>query len=192
LRQSTGEHRRHYRPSCGRATGSSDLAVLQGSQRNERHADAELIEDLLDGERSFGGHGRFGRSIRAGRVDAVETAWRVADVEAEFSITPQAVYKWIRENKVEAEKTPGGSYRLPPSQFTRRRRLDRSRLAALQRRLLERRPEPTGDHAEIAEEIRTDGPSSRAASMERQPAEFQLGLRPGADVDDCWTRLPGS
>lgn len=78
----------------------------------------------------------------------------VADVAAEFSVTPQAVYKWIREKKVEAEKTPGGSYRLPASQFTRRGRLDRSRLAALQRRLVERHPEPAGNEAEIAEEIR--------------------------------------
>jgi hypothetical protein len=47
-------------PSCGRATGSSDLAVLVCSQRNERQADAELVEDLLDGGRSFDGHGRVG------------------------------------------------------------------------------------------------------------------------------------
>src|SRR5215207_6876642 len=48
----------HFQPSCGRATGSSDLAVLLCSQPNERQADAELVEDLLDGERSFDKDGR--------------------------------------------------------------------------------------------------------------------------------------
>ena len=87
----------------------------------------------------------------------------MADVAAEFKVTPQAVYKWIREEKVEAEKTPGGSFRLPASQFTRRGRVDHPRLAALQRRLLERHPEPAGDQAELAEEIRRRRLSSRAA-----------------------------
>lgn len=77
-----------------------------------------------------------------GRSGKSEEFLSVADVAAEFGVTPQAVYKWIREKKVEAEKTPGGSYRLPAFQFTRRGRLDRSRLAAMQRRLLERHPEP--------------------------------------------------
>lgn len=84
----------------------------------------------------------------------------VADVAAEFGVTPQAVYKWIREKKVKAEKTPGGSYRLPASQFSRRDRLDRSRLAALQRSLLERHPEPAVDEAELAD----DRSSPREAS----------------------------
>jgi hypothetical protein len=48
--------------------------VLLRSQRNERQADAELVDDLLDGGRSFDGHGPgSGRSIRAARLDAVET-----------------------------------------------------------------------------------------------------------------------
>jgi hypothetical protein len=60
LRQSTGEHCRQSQPSCGRTTDSSVLAVLLRSPRNERQADAELVDDLLDGERSFDGHGRVG------------------------------------------------------------------------------------------------------------------------------------
>ena len=78
----------------------------------------------------------------------------VADVAAEFKVTPQAVYKWINEKKVEAERTPGGSYRLPAAQFTRRGRVDHSRIRALQRRLLERHPETAGDEADLVEEIR--------------------------------------
>lgn len=75
MRQSTGEHRRQSQPSCGRTTESSDLAVLVRSQRNERQAGAEHVDDLLDGGRSFDGQGRAGpgRSIRAARIDAVET-----------------------------------------------------------------------------------------------------------------------
>jgi hypothetical protein len=73
LRQSTEEHRRHSQPSCGRATGSSDLAVLLCSQRNERQAGAELsmTSSTVSG-RSMGTAGP-GRSIRSARVDAVET-----------------------------------------------------------------------------------------------------------------------
>jgi hypothetical protein len=70
MRQSTGEHRRLPQPSCGRTTDATDLAVLLRSQRKERQAGAELVDDLLDGGRSFDGHGRAGRSFR---VDAVET-----------------------------------------------------------------------------------------------------------------------
>ncbi len=40
------------RPECD--------SVLICSHRTERQADAELVEDLLDGERSFDGHGRVG------------------------------------------------------------------------------------------------------------------------------------
>ncbi len=60
MRQSTGEHCRQSQPSCGRTTDSSDLAVLLRWRRNERQAGAELVDDLLDGGRSFDGHGRAG------------------------------------------------------------------------------------------------------------------------------------
>jgi hypothetical protein len=73
MRQSTGEHRRQSQPSCGRTTDASDLAVLLRSQRNERQAGAELVDELLDAGRSFDGTAGPGRSIRAARVDAVET-----------------------------------------------------------------------------------------------------------------------
>jgi transposase-like protein len=88
------------------------------------------------------------------RPGKAEEFLSVADVAGEFGVTPQAVYKWIREKKVEARTTPGGSYRLPAAQFTRRGRLDHARVATLQRKLLQRHPEQTGDDRDLAEEIR--------------------------------------
>lgn len=67
MRRSAGEHRQQSQPSCGRTTDSSGVGVLLRWRRNERQAGAELVDDLLDGERSFDGHGR-GRSIRAARA----------------------------------------------------------------------------------------------------------------------------
>ncbi len=52
-------------------------------------------------------------------------------------MTPQAVYKWIRDDLVQAERTPGGSWRVPADQFDRGR-LDRGRTAELKAKLLER------------------------------------------------------
>jgi transposase-like protein len=41
-----------------------------------------------------------------------------AQVAAKYGVTPQAVYKWISAERVRAEQTPGGSWRLPADQFT--------------------------------------------------------------------------
>ena len=41
----------------------------------------------------------------------------VAEVAAHFGVTPQAVYKWCEAGKIEYERTPGGSYRIPAAQF---------------------------------------------------------------------------
>jgi excisionase family DNA binding protein len=41
----------------------------------------------------------------------------VAQLAARHGVTPQAVYKWIHSGKIEAEERPGGSYRIPASQF---------------------------------------------------------------------------
>ena len=37
-----------------------------------------------------------------------------------YGVTPQAVYKWIAAGRVNAEQTPGGSWRLPAGQFAHR------------------------------------------------------------------------
>lgn len=62
----------------------------------------------------------------------------VAQLAARHGVTPQAVYKWIHSGKIEAEERPGGSYRIPASQFRSsssllaRRAETRRKLRALQ------------------------------------------------------------
>jgi excisionase family DNA binding protein len=68
------------------------------------------------------------------RVRAVEmaAAWRehvlgrqraepqylsVSDVAARYGVTTQAVYKWLRDERIEATRGPGGSWRIPAAQF---------------------------------------------------------------------------
>ena len=65
-----------------------------------------------------------------GRLEELADQWRehltadrgeryltVAQLAAQHGVTPQAVYKWIHTGKIEAEETPGGSYRIPTDQF---------------------------------------------------------------------------
>jgi excisionase family DNA binding protein len=62
------------------------------------------------------------------RVMSVEddTYLTVAQVAARYAVTPQAVYKWIQKGRIEAEETPGGSYRIRSSHFpTPRKTLER-------------------------------------------------------------------
>lgn len=50
-----------------------------------------------------------------------EREWlTAAQVAARYGVTPQAVYKWIAAGRVNAEQTPGGSWRLPAGQFAHR------------------------------------------------------------------------
>ena len=55
----------------------------------------------------------------------------VGDVAARYGVTSQAVYKWLRDERIQATRGPGGSWRIPAAQFdqdtrpaTSRRRLD--------------------------------------------------------------------
>jgi excisionase family DNA binding protein len=55
----------------------------------------------------------------------------VGDIAARYGVTTQAVYKWLRDGRVEATRGPGGSWRIPAAQFERdtrpatsRRKLD--------------------------------------------------------------------
>jgi excisionase family DNA binding protein len=63
--------------------------------------------------------------------------WSVGDVAARFGVTTQAVYKWLQKGRVEGERTPGGSWRIPVAQFqvSERPSIDRRRLDELQARL---------------------------------------------------------
>jgi transposase-like protein len=78
------------------------------------------------------------------------TAARVA---ARYGVTPQAVYKWIRAGRVQAEQTPGGSWRLPVSQFERGSRVDPERLTALKSKLLSLGGDTAIFDEDLAEEI---------------------------------------
>lgn len=77
-----------------------------------------------------------------------------AQVAARYEVTPQAVYKWINAGRVEAERTPGGSWRLPAGQFARPGGFDPERTAALKARLLERSGDsPAVSDQALAQEI---------------------------------------
>lgn len=41
----------------------------------------------------------------------------VGDVAARFGVTTQAVYKWLKDQRIEATRGPGGSWRIPATQF---------------------------------------------------------------------------
>lgn len=70
--------------------------------------------------------------------EQAEPEWlTAAQVAARYGVTPQAVYKWIAAGRVDAEQTPGGSWRLPATQFSRRERRPRA-AAQLKTELLER------------------------------------------------------
>jgi excisionase family DNA binding protein len=110
------------------------------------------------------------------RVRAVEMAseWRehvlgrqrsepelltVGDVAARFGVTTQAVYKWLKNERLEATRGPGGSWRIPAAQFDRDRRAatSRERLDELQARLvrLHKGADMPAD-AELGEQMRAE------------------------------------
>ncbi|HVC88802.1 MAG TPA: helix-turn-helix domain-containing protein [Gaiellaceae bacterium] len=76
-----------------------------------------------------------------------EDVLTVAQVAARYRVTPQAVYKWIHAGKVDAEETPGGSYRIAASQFRTKRELQERR-RELRRRLAQR----TGADGDLSDE----------------------------------------
>jgi excisionase family DNA binding protein len=110
------------------------------------------------------------------RVRAVEMAseWRehvvtrqsrepellsVGDVAARFGVTTQAVYKWLKLERIEGTRSPGGSWRIPAAQFDRDTRpaTPRKALDDLQARLMrlhEGADLPTD--AELGEQLRAD------------------------------------
>jgi hypothetical protein len=50
------------------------------------------------------------------RPASSKAEWLTApQLAARYSVTPQAVYKWIKAGRVQAEQTPGGSWRLSSS-----------------------------------------------------------------------------
>ncbi|HEU4974965.1 MAG TPA: helix-turn-helix domain-containing protein [Baekduia sp.] len=51
----------------------------------------------------------------------------VGEVAALYGVTTQAVYKWLRDERIEATRGPGGSWLIPAAQFERDRRPATSR-----------------------------------------------------------------
>jgi excisionase family DNA binding protein len=89
-----------------------------------------------------------------------DAEWLTApQLAARYGVTPQAVYKWIKAGRVQAEQTPGGSWRLPADQFERGR-TDPRRLAALKAKILEH----AGDAPTVSDEELTDEIVSRRQS----------------------------
>jgi excisionase family DNA binding protein len=76
-----------------------------------------------------------------------------AQVAARYGVTPQAVYKWIRAGRVQAEQTPGGSWRLPASQFERGSRAEPGAITALKSKLLSIGGDTALSDEGLAEEI---------------------------------------
>jgi excisionase family DNA binding protein len=89
------------------------------------------------------------------RVQAIDlaSAWRehvlerprtepeyisVGDVAARYGVTTQAVYKWLKDERIDATRGPGGSWRIPRAQFDRGTKAAASRadLDALRKHLI--------------------------------------------------------
>lgn len=98
---------------------------------------------------------RAWREVVADAHDTGTQTMTVAEVASHFAVTPQAVYKWCQAGKIDFERTPGGSYRIPVGQFDLERgRATRRAREELRRRLLERYGErPPMSDDEIAAAI---------------------------------------
>jgi excisionase family DNA binding protein len=104
----------------GPATARTFLAVLSRELMNaavEPRADEEQIPDLLE----LGQLWRQAATADAATpsADDAEVYLSVADVAAKYSVTRQAVYKWIHNGLLGARSRPGGSYQIPESALTR-------------------------------------------------------------------------
>lgn len=148
--------------------GRDDLReAFEEADKDEEHA-RTFLALFADHLRQAGELERLGVDRRLRAIELAGT-WRkhllerppedgdwltVAEVAARYEVTPQAVYKWIGRGRVQSHRTPGGSIRLPASQFERAGRVDRRRLAALQRKLMQRHGDvPAVGDEELAEEV---------------------------------------
>lgn len=109
-------------------------------------------DSLAPDERAaaFEAGGRWRELVEHDGQSTTEAQMSVAQVASHFSVTPQAVYKWIEGGKIEYERTPGGSYRIPAAQFD----LDRGRAGAQRRREARQRLlEKYGSHEVDGEDL---------------------------------------
>jgi excisionase family DNA binding protein len=133
------------------ALDDAGLFACDGIRRSlETLHEVEGGVDLLAAEiagllRDASGIEHLGADRRV-RVVEMASAWRehvlgrqrpeagyisVGDVAAQFGVTTQAVYKWLKDQRIQATRGPGGSWRIPAAQFesnarpaTSRERLD--------------------------------------------------------------------
>jgi len=72
-----------------------------------------------------------------------DDCYSVAEVAKRFNVTPQAVYKWIQERKIDFfEPSPGGrGYRIPKEQFKEKN--------SRREEFIQRRKQLFGEDAEI-------------------------------------------
>jgi excisionase family DNA binding protein len=87
------------------------------------------------------------------------TVLSVGDVAARFGVTTQAVYKWLQKGRIEATRGPGGSWRIPATQFARDTRpaASREQLDALQAHLTRLNGEiSTAEASGLAERMRDE------------------------------------
>jgi len=99
-----------------RAVGAAEFVLIVAGYLDETAA-----TERLDTETRLQAH-RMAELWR-GQVGGEESAeapaqmLAVAAVASHFGVTPQAVYKWCEAGKIDYERTPGGSYRIPAAQF---------------------------------------------------------------------------
>jgi excisionase family DNA binding protein len=104
----------------GPATTRAFLAVLSRELMNaavEPRADEEQLPHLLELSQLWRQAATADASTPSD--DDAEVYLSVADVAAKYSVTRQAVYKWIHNGLLGARSRPGGSYQIPESALTR-------------------------------------------------------------------------
>ncbi|HEX4098529.1 MAG TPA: helix-turn-helix domain-containing protein [Caulobacteraceae bacterium] len=123
----------------------SSLAILDDAQvfaSDEMRLSLETLHEPAGGAdhlaatiagllRDASGVGHLGADRRVQAID-LASAWRehvlerprtepeyisVGDVAARYGVTTQAVYKWLKDGRIEATRGPGGSWRIPRAQF---------------------------------------------------------------------------
>ena len=134
------------------ASLASELIALLKETAGVSHLDQDVRVRALELAAAWQDH----MTTRPGR-DA--TFLTVADVAAKFQVTTQAVYKWLNTGKIDGERRPGGSWRIPAAQFGAERPFDSARSLELQKRLIKLHGEsPDFSDEEIARALADDAP----------------------------------
>ena len=128
---------------------SKDLLAVEVIEQVRMGTTCEFVEDLAGSGTAAPGRAGELAELWSDVLSSKEEddMLTVSQVAARYRVTPQAVYKWIHAGKVDAEETPGGSYRIAASQFRTNRELQERR-RKLRRRLAQR----TGAHEELSDE----------------------------------------